>query len=121
MDITKYVWDDDPWWHAEPLVVKRIYREKWRVADFTRPDSAPEIGVRAGYTAAVFLDAGCERYIGLDASVPLWGGTDGAVAYAKGMLPREFPDAQVEIHDVDTQAVHSLAQRHRPRACGRRS
>ena len=94
--IKKYVWPDDPWACAEPADVERIYGEKYRIANLLRPESVLEIGVRAGYTAAMFLLAGARRYIGLDAT-DTWGGTPGAVDFARQMLPTHFPDDRIEI------------------------
>ncbi len=112
--LKKHVWLDangqltDPWVQAAPQEVEQIYDEKFRIANLLRPRSLLEIGVRAGYTAAMFLEAGARRYIGLDAT-DTWGGTVGAVDFARQHLPEAFPEAQVEIHHVDTQTVATLA------------
>ena len=84
------------------------HRESLRIAQLLRPVSVLEIGVRAGYTAAMFLASGCMKYVGLDAT-DSWGGTPGAVDWAKLMLPTNFPTASVKIHHVNTQSLKTFA------------
>ena len=107
--IDKYLWPDDPWACAEPELVQCIYTEKLRIAELVQAKSVLEIGVRAGYFAAMFLSAGANVYTGLDAT-DTWGGTPGAVDFARESLPRHFPSSSITIHTVSSQTINSLKQ-----------
>ncbi len=102
-------WNLDPWIKSEPEVAKQIYQEKFRITELIKAKSVIELGVRAGYSATCFLESGCENYIGLDAT-DSYGGTKGAVDWAKNMLPGRYPNAKIAIHNVDTQKIDTLKE-----------
>jgi hypothetical protein len=115
-DVAEYFWDRDPWPGNDPTVDwRRLYQEKHRLAVLLQPQSVAEIGVRAGYSAAAFLAAGAAgamSYTGFDrGDTGGWGGTPGALAHARRMLPERFPGAAVAITECDTQKVAELSAR----------
>jgi len=102
------LWKDDPWPANEPGVdYKRIYDEKYRIAKFLQPKHIAEIGVRAGYSAIAFLAFGnVKSYVGFDIGDSGGsGGTPGALAYAKKILPEMFPLKSIGIETRDTQST----------------
>ena len=63
--------------------------------------------MRCGYSAATFLAAGATSYHGYDAT-NTYGGYDGAVAFARQMLPTQFPGRIITITDCDSQKTDKL-------------
>src|SRR4051794_5262627 len=60
------------------------YRTKWAIARTLQPKRVLEIGVRYGYSALAFLDACPEaQYLGIDIDSDLYGGENGAIAWAR--------------------------------------
>ncbi len=60
------------------------YRLKWAIAHVLKPASILEIGVRFGYSAAAFLSGvPTAHYVGIDLDVDTFGGTQGAINWAK--------------------------------------
>src|ERR1039458_5111316 len=60
------------------------YRLKWAIARALQPATILDIGVRFGYSAFAFLDA-CPSasYLGIDADCEAYGGSRGAIHWAK--------------------------------------
>lgn len=97
---------DDPYqpdWGA-----KEYYRMKYAVANFIKPKSICEIGVRAGYSAAAFLQAGHTKcYVGIDFNAGTDGGIVGYTEYAKKLL--EQYDVKYHIHNnMNSQLLTNL-------------
>ena len=65
------------------------YRLKWSIARTLQPATILEIGVRFGYSALAFLDA-CPSasYFGIDADCETYGGSRGAIHWAKERTQR---------------------------------
>ena len=60
------------------------YRMKWAIVRALQPKNILEIGVRYGYSTRTFLDASPEAsYLGIDLDVITYGGTPGAINWAK--------------------------------------
>jgi SAM-dependent methyltransferase len=60
------------------------YRMKWAIASVLQPKSILEIGVRYGYSAVAFLNASpSARYLGIDLDVTAFGGSVGAINWAR--------------------------------------
>lgn len=85
-------------------VVENYYLFKYSVALLVDPQSILEIGVRAGYSAAAFLSA-CPTilYYGVDADNGMYGGLKGCYLWAVRTLPKQFPEAKIQISILDTQ------------------
>ena len=70
------------------------YRLKRAIANVLRPGSILEIGVRYGYSAMAFLDGSPgSRYLGIDLDADTFGGSKGALDWARGAmcaLPADF-------------------------------
>jgi SAM-dependent methyltransferase len=67
------------------------YKMKWAISHQLKPASILEIGVRFGYSAAAFLHGHPEaRYLGIDFDTDSYGGTKGAIKWAK-KITRQFP------------------------------
>ena len=82
-DFRKTANPDDPLKHLFPELVT-YYRTKWAIAHVLKPKSILEIGVRFGYSAVAFLDAApSARYIGIDIDSVLFGGSVGAIEWAR--------------------------------------
>lgn len=67
------------WVAGDPYQIEpdtpEYYRVKYAVAELVQPKSILEIGVRAGYSAAAFLQAGhTTHYTGFDLNEGTWGG-----------------------------------------------
>ena len=57
---------------------------KWAIASVLQPKSILEIGVRYGYSALAFLNASpSARYLGIDLDVAAFGGSVGAIDWAR--------------------------------------
>jgi hypothetical protein len=111
--IDPYLYPDDPWLRQEAPeggidLARRVYAEKHALALLLRPVKVLEIGVRYGYSAAAFLAAGAETYLGIDADAGGHGGVPGAAAWAVASLRRHFPAARVEVRVLDTRDVNTL-------------
>lgn len=60
------------------------YRLKWSISKSLHPKSILEVGVRYGYSALAFLDASPHsKYLGIDLDTNTFGGTQGAIDWAK--------------------------------------
>lgn len=81
------------------------YKLKWAMAHVLKPASILEIGVRFGYSAAAFLN-GCPsaRYIGIDLDSDSFGGTKGAIKWARKITSGFKADYIV----ADTQSLSRL-------------
>lgn len=78
------------------------YRLKYAVANFVKPKTICEIGVRAGYSAAAFLQAGhTERFLGIDLNE----GTEGGV---KGYI--EAGRRTIAMYDGDNRIIEDNSQ-----------
>lgn len=101
------------WIHDDPYqpehLTEEYYRIKYAIADFLKPKRICEIGVRAGYSAAAFLEAGhTEFYCGVDYNVGTHGGIVGYSNYAMStVLPSYKVDFKIYI-DVNSQIIHEL-------------
>lgn len=81
------------------------YATKAATAASVHPRRILEIGVRAGYSAAAFLhSAPTATYVGIDVNRKGHGGVPGMIDHAREVLPVTFPDAAIEIHEMDSQA-----------------
>jgi SAM-dependent methyltransferase len=82
-DFRKTAHPEDPLRHLFPEWVS-YYRMKWAIAGVLQPKSILEIGVRFGYSALAFLNA-CPtaRYVGIDTDSPTFGGSVGAINWAR--------------------------------------
>ena len=109
-DVTPFFAPHDPWPVSEGFdIVRRIYADKFNFVRRLHVPSILEIGVRAGYSAAMFLTAFPNAtYLGLDADVPRSGGWPGAPALAKAMLDRCFPGRAEVRYPVDTRQLLDL-------------
>lgn len=66
------------------------YKLKWAIANVLKPASILEIGVRFGYSAAAFLHGHpAAHYVGIDLDIDCYGGTKGAINWAKE-ITQEF-------------------------------
>jgi len=82
-DFRKTANPDDPLKHLFPEWVS-YYRTKWAIARVLKPKTILEIGVRFGYSALAFLDAmPSARYTGIDIDTVLFGGSVGAIEWAR--------------------------------------
>jgi Methyltransferase domain len=91
------------WIKGDPYLptadVIEYYRIKRGVAAFTQPKSICEIGVRAGYSAAAFLQAvPTARFVGFDLDEGSEGGIAGFSAFARITLS-QYHDAKLVIAD----------------------
>jgi SAM-dependent methyltransferase len=81
------------------------YRLKRAIASVLEPTSILEIGVRYGYSAMAFLDGSPKAsYLGIDLDVNTFGGTKGALAWAR-QITRGF---SAEFIVADTQQMAQL-------------
>jgi 2-polyprenyl-3-methyl-5-hydroxy-6-metoxy-1,4-benzoquinol methylase len=69
------------------------YRGKWAIARYLQPKRILEIGVRYGYSAFAFLNA-CPsaQYTGIDLDADLYGGTKGAIDWARDHTRRHHTE-----------------------------
>lgn len=91
----------DPLGHLFPNWVP-YYRMKAAIAEALQPKRILEIGVRYGYSGLAFLH-GCPtaHYTGIDLDAESFGGTKGALDWARQHLPK----AQCELILADSQAM----------------
>jgi cyclopropane fatty-acyl-phospholipid synthase-like methyltransferase len=74
---------------ADPLAYRfeewvPYYKTKWAITRVLKPKSILEIGVRFGYSAAAFLNGfPSAEYLGIDLDIDTFGGTSGAIEWAK--------------------------------------
>lgn len=95
---------DDPLKDSWPEWVP-YYRLKAAIAAALRPATICEIGVRFGYSAAAFLHGAPDaRYVGIDLDVATFGGVEGALSWARRILPAD----RCELHVADTQRTQRL-------------
>src|SRR5580692_7612685 len=82
-DFRETAFPDDPLRHLF-LEWVSYYRMKWAIASVLQPKSILEIGVRYGYSAVAFLNASpSARYLGIDLDVAAFGGSVGAINWAR--------------------------------------
>jgi 2-polyprenyl-3-methyl-5-hydroxy-6-metoxy-1,4-benzoquinol methylase len=82
-DFRETAYPEDPLRYLFPDWVP-YYRMKWATARVLRPESILEIGVRFGYSALAFLNAAhSARYVGIDLDLPTFGGSVGAINWAR--------------------------------------
>jgi len=82
-DFRKNAYPDDPLRHLFPEWIP-YYRLKWAIARVLQPRSILEIGVRFGYSMLAFLDASpSARYVGIDLDSATFGGSVGAIGWAR--------------------------------------
>jgi 2-polyprenyl-3-methyl-5-hydroxy-6-metoxy-1,4-benzoquinol methylase/predicted O-methyltransferase YrrM len=94
------------------------YRLKHSIAKVLRPATILEVGVRYGYSARAFLDASeNSHYIGIDLNSNDFGGSEGAIEWARSVLPADrttllvadtqqmsvFPGGMYDLIHVDGQ------------------
>lgn len=81
------------------------YRMKAAITQALQPATILEIGVRYGYSGAAFLH-GCPtaHYTGVDLDADSFGGTKGAINWARRILP----DGQYELVVANTQTMTRL-------------
>lgn len=95
---------DDPLAHLFTNWVP-YYRMKAAIARALAPKRILEIGVRFGYSGAAFLHGSPNaRYTGIDADNGSFGGTKGAINWARRLLPEDRHQLIV----ADTQSMHRL-------------
>jgi len=95
---------DDPLNHLFDEWVN-YYRMKWGISHFLKPASILEIGVRFGYSAAAFLHGHSDaRYVGIDLDSDTYGGSRGAINWAK-QITRQF---SADFIVADSQALDRL-------------
>lgn len=81
------------------------YRMKAAIARAIQPSKILEIGVRYGYSGAAFLHGYPDaHYTGIDADQSTYGGTEGAIDWARDTLP----DSQSEFIIADSQEMDQL-------------
>jgi hypothetical protein len=102
---------EDDTWGSSDVQLQEYYAMKWAIARTLKARSVLEFGVRAGYSAAAFLDAGVRRYLGIDLNTGTDGGVTGWVYHTMGTLPGAFPGREVTIwadrssHDLEVLAA----------------
>jgi predicted O-methyltransferase YrrM len=103
-DFRKYACADDELSHLFPEWVQ-YYRMKYAICKTINPTSILETGVRYGYSAITFLIA-CPnaRYLGIDNDINTFGGSSGAIQYAKRILT----DYHADIIHADTQEMEEF-------------
>lgn len=101
------------WVPHDPYTIEdgteEYYRVKYLVAATIRPRSICEIGVKAGYSASAFLQAGtAEYYCGIDYNAGTYGGqVDYTMNYAIKTLHQY--DVYVKIYNnLDSQTINML-------------
>ena len=81
------------------------YRGKWAISRVLKPKTILEIGVRFGYAAGAFLDASpSSRYVGIDLDLDAYGGSKGAIKWAK-QITRQF---EADLVIADSQGFDRL-------------
>jgi 2-polyprenyl-3-methyl-5-hydroxy-6-metoxy-1,4-benzoquinol methylase len=82
-DFRETAFPEDPLRHLFSDWVS-YYRMKWAISRVLEPKTILEIGVRFGYSALAFLNASpSARYLGIDLDSPAFGGTVGAIDWAR--------------------------------------
>jgi len=95
---------DDPLKHFFDEWVD-YYKMKWAIAHELKPASILEIGVRFGYSAAAFLHGHPQaHFVGIDLDTDSYGGTKGAINWAK-KITRQF---SADFIVADSQALDRL-------------
>jgi hypothetical protein len=80
------------------------YKVKWSIAKAINPKRILEIGVRYGYSGRAFLDACPDaEFVGLDADIDAFGGTQGALSWAEENL--KSSGFSVDLRSIDTQSL----------------
>jgi hypothetical protein len=89
---------------------RRYYKLKYKIAKISNPGSVCEIGVRAGYSAFMFLSA-CPNafYYGIDADNGSHGGVRGHWKHAKNKLLSKFDNVKIVVQD--SQKLTELPQK----------
>lgn len=107
-DFRKYAYQDDGLSHLFPDWVP-YYRMKYAICKTINPTSILETGVRYGYSAITFLNA-CPnaRYLGIDNDTNTFGGSSGAILYAKRILK----DYHADILLADSQEMEEFPGEH---------
>ena len=102
----------DPFRATEPRgwqVLAEYYRTKYLIAEWVKPKSLCEIGVRAGYSTAAFLQCGTvETYMGIDIDENAEGGIKGYAKYVPAMLDHYPEVKERELLIKDSQDLVSL-------------
>jgi 2-polyprenyl-3-methyl-5-hydroxy-6-metoxy-1,4-benzoquinol methylase len=80
------------------------YRLKWSISKSLQPSCILEIGVRYGYSALAFLDS-CPhcKYLGIDLDSNTFGGTEGAINWAKKITKSYQADYLIADSQMMTQ------------------
>lgn len=116
-DFRKFAFPHDELSHLFPEWIP-YYRMKYAICKTINPTSILETGVRYGYSAITFLNA-CPnaRYLGIDNDTNTYGGSSGAIQYAKRILTgynadillsdsqemKEFPGDHWDLIHIDGQ------------------
>lgn len=88
-DFRKFANPEDELAHLFPSWVP-YYRMKAAIAQAIQPSTILEIGVRYGYSGAAFLHGAPNgHYTGIDADLTSFGGAEGAINWAKKILPEK--------------------------------
>lgn len=88
---------------------KNYYKIKYKLCKNQNPKVIAEIGVRAGYSAWIFLQACPEaKYIGFDANNGTHGGKGGEDGTFAIWAANILEDYDVELIELDTQKVNNL-------------
>lgn len=100
------------WVSGDPYQIEpdtpEYYRVKYAVAECVKPRSILEIGVRAGYSAAAFLQAGhTTHFTGLDLNAGTWGGVKDYQAHAQKALAK-YEGVTVDLQFGDSQQLDRL-------------
>lgn len=113
-EIVNWNWDQilSNWIPGDPFqpeyLTEEYYKTKHRVACFVKPKRICEIGVRAGYSAMAFLQAGyTTEYVGIDYDQGTHGGVIGYANYAKKNISSMGVDCNVYL-GVDSQTLRVL-------------
>jgi len=86
----------------------RKFKFKNAVANYIKPNTILEIGVRLGYSAAAFLTASPNAsYLGIDIDKKWECGEPGYCEIAERMLKSHFQNAKIEIIIADSQSDES--------------
>jgi len=85
------------------------YRMKYAICKTLNPQSILEIGVRYGYSAITFLNASPDaRYLGIDNDTSTYGGSSGAILYARNILKKY----NAEVILLDSQKIDEFPGDH---------
>lgn len=83
------------------------YKVKWAIAKAINPQRILEVGVRYGYSARAFLEACPDaQFVGLDADIDTFGGSQGALGWAEENL--KASGFNVSLFSVNSQSLSAF-------------